>query len=127
MALERAGLTAELSPVNAVMQSGDTVVYQFTPLPDAVLSTVERLRIEMNLGTNSRYEIPIEVWDWQAESWQAIDLQQDENRTSVRRAILRNPDQYLGAQNAVQVRLSVDDTSGYLRIARLAIEQEGEF
>jgi hypothetical protein len=127
VALERAGLSPDLAPVNAVMQSGDAVVFQFMPLPDAVLATVDRLHIEMNLGTNSRFEIPIELWDWDSRTWQVIDLQQDDNRTSVRRITLRNPDRYLGAQNAVQVRVSVDDTSGFLRIARLAIEQEGEF
>ena len=127
VALERTGLTTDLSPVNVVMQSGDAVAFQFTPLPDAVLSEVDQLRVELNLSTNSRFEIPIELWDWQAESWEVVDLRQDENRTSVRLTTLRNPDRFLGAQNAVQVRLSVDDTSSFLRVARLAIEHVGEF
>ncbi len=127
VALERTGLTSDIAPVNAVMQSGDAAAFRFTPLPDAVLATVDELHIELNLSTNSRFEIPIEVWDWQRSEWQVVDLQQDENRTSVRRATLRNPDRFLGPQNTVQVRVSVDETSGFLRIARLAIEQQGEF
>lgn len=126
-ARERSGLTIDASPINSVLQPGDLAVFQFTPLPDAVLSTVDTLHIELNMGTSSRFDVPLELWNWETRQWQAIELEQAQDRTAVRQRTIRNPKRFLGARNRVQVRLNVDENLGFLRVARLVVEQEGEF
>lgn len=126
-ARERSGLNINTSPINSVLQPGDLAVFQFTPLPDAVLSTVDTLHIELNMGTSSRFDVPLELWNWETQEWQVIELEQAQDRTAVRRRSISNPQAFLGARNRVQIRLNVDENLGFLRVARLVVEQEGEF
>ncbi len=127
VARERQGLTTNAAPVNTLMQPGDLAIFQFTPLPDAVLSTVDTLHVELNIGTTSRLEFPLELWDWEAQEWRSIEMNELRDRSNVRRHTIRNPASFIGPQNAVQVRVNVDESSGLGRIAALVIEQEGTF
>lgn len=127
VARERSGLTIDAAPVNTVLQPGDVTVFQFTPLPGLVLDTVDTLHIELNLGSASRLDVPLELWNWQTGEWQLIELQPMPDRTSVQRRSIREPQRFLGMRNSVQVRLAVDETIGFLRVVRLAVEQEGTF
>lgn len=127
VARERVGLTINSAPVNAALQPGEEATFQFTPLPDAVLSRVDALNIELNMGTTSRFEVPVEVWNWQAQAWDVIELEPMQDRTSVRRQSIDDPEMYLGVDNTVRVRLTVDETLGFLRILRLAVEHEGQY
>ena len=128
VATERSSLSSEVAPVNADFQQGDVAVFRFTPMPGSVLADVETLYIEMNLTGGSSFNVPIEVWDWDAELWEQIELVRPDERTTGRSQSISDPDRFLGAQNAVQVRLAVDDeTSSFLRMTRLVVEQEGRF
>lgn len=124
---ERNSLNSQVAPVNADFQPGDEAVFRFTPLPDSVLTAVDRLYIELNISGSNRAAIPIEIWNWHTGEWAVIQLDRPDDRASVRRRTIRNPDRFLGAQNAVQIRLAVDEATSFLRLTRLVVEQEGEF
>ncbi len=109
-----------LSPVDLNMQPGETVSFRFTPLPDAVLSEVDALSLRLSEMNISSRRVPLYLWDWQAGIWEAIEV----NREGL---TIRDPERYLGPENAVQVRLIADEIGGYLRIGRLDIEQSGRF
>jgi hypothetical protein len=126
-ARERTGLTSELAPVNAVFQPGDEAVFQFTPVPGAVLDQVDTLYVELTLRGTTRTDIPLELWDWQRGQWRPIELEQATDRSSLRFRVIRNPRSYIGANNSVLVRLRADEASGFLSLTRLAVEQEGRF
>lgn len=128
VATERATLNSDIAPVNADFQQGDMVVFQFTPLPDSVLADVNLLRIQMSLTGGSRFDVPVEIWNWDTREWISMALQSPDNRTSVRQREIRNPNRFIGPENAVRIRLTPDaENSTYLRITRLVIEQEGRF
>ncbi len=127
VARERSGLTIDAAPVNTVLQPGDVTIFQFTPMPEMVLDTVDTLHIELNLGTTSRFDVPLELWNWETGEWQTVELEPLQDRASVQRRSIREPQRFLGIHNSVQVRLSVDETIGFLRVVRLAVEQEGTF
>lgn len=124
---ERTGLSVNVAPVETTIQTGDLVTFRFTPLPEAVLADVEALHIEMVTSGFAQADIPVEVWDWQAQEWDVILLERMNDRSNTRRRSIRNPARYLGAENAVQVRLSVDESNNLLRLTRLVVEQDGEF
>lgn len=110
----------EITPVNFQLQPGEEVVFRYTPLPASVLSSVETLTINVaDLTTGGRF-IPITVWNWETEAWDAINVT---NETTT----LSDPAPYLGANNAVQVRLTADDIGGFTRIGRVTVEQTGMF
>jgi hypothetical protein len=108
----------EVAPVELNMQPGEEVVFRFTPLPDAVLETVNELWVtveDLNVGGR---QVPISLWDWKAGEWELYE---------VTREGIRVDDQarFLGPENAVQMRLVADEIGGYLRIGQIGVEQVG--
>lgn len=110
----------EISPVNFQMQPGEEVVFRYTPLPNAVLNQTETLVINVqDLNTGGRV-MPITIWNWETEAWESVNIL---NET----AEIENPADYLGPQNAVQIRLAADEIGGFVRIGRVTVEQTGTF
>jgi hypothetical protein len=60
------------------------------------------------------------VWNWEKQEWEARDVINEST-------IIVNPDDFLGPQNAVRLRLLADEIGGYVRIGRLAVAQSGTF
>ena len=127
VAQERTSLSGNASPVNTDLQPGDQVVYRFTPQPQAQLAQVQALHVILNLRTTGPDEIFPELWDWRTGRWRPVTLRRPRARSTTRSAVIRAPQALLGAQNAVLLRLVLDDVGGSLRMDRLAIEQEGYF
>ncbi len=127
VALERTGITADLAPVNTVLQPGDEAVFRFTPIRGAVLDDVRELRLRLDSTGAVRSEVPLELWDWDAGEWTPVEMQQTENSTTISLYTLSDPARFLGPLNAVEVRLTANESGGYMRIGRLSVEQEGTF
>jgi hypothetical protein len=109
-----------MTAVGLVMQPGDSAVFHYTPLPDAVLDAVETITIRIdNINTGGRV-IPIEVYDWQRDDWEEVNVTAGSH-------VIREPEPFLGPQNAVRLRLVSDEVGGYLRAGRVTIEQTGTF
>jgi hypothetical protein len=109
-----------LTPVNLSMQPNENVTFRFTPQPGAVLREVDSLDIQLvDLSVSTR-QVPMYLWDWRAQTWDAIEVSREGLR-------LQDPARYLGPENAVQIRLVSDEIGGFLRIGRLDIEQTGRF
>ena len=127
VAQERTSLSRNASPVNTDLQPGDQVVYRFTPQPQAQLAQVEALHVILNLRTTGPDEIFPELWDWRTGRWRPVTLRRPTVRSTTRSVVIPAPQALLGAQNAVLLRLVLDEVGGSLRMNRLAIEQEGYF
>lgn len=108
----------EITPVELSMQPGDQVVFRFTPLPDAVLKEVTQLRFRLDDINLTGRRIPIELWDWTAQTWVAREI-------GGQGTTVNDFERFLGPQNAVQVRLVADEIGGFLRLGSLGIEQAG--
>lgn len=108
------------SPVDLNMQPGEAVSFRFTPLPGAVLDTVDELVLRFTDLNVSTRRIPVYLWNWRAEIWDEITVTREGFST-------RDVQRYLGPENAVQVRMVADEIGGYLRIGRLDVEQTGRF
>jgi len=115
---ERSGLS-ETYPDEIALQPGDQVSYRFTPLPDAQLSEVTAVRLLLpDLSVTTARRIPLEVWNWRAGAWDSFVV-------SAQSFTLPTAAAYVGPFNAVQVRLTTANISTFLRLGRLAVEQEG--
>jgi hypothetical protein len=122
VALERES-ALDASPTNSNMYSDSIVSFRFTPLPNAILSDVETLYVTFDQdGDMSRNrEITIELWNWQTQAWETIDISEGRNR-------IRDLQRFLGPLNAVQIRINRDlSGGGYFYIRQLTVEQEGTF
>lgn len=110
----------DIAPVSVSMQPGEEVVFQYTPLPDAVLREVDELLVQIqNINIGGR-TIPAYIWDWTISDWEEIDVINEI-------AAIPFPERYLGAQNAVRIRFLSDDAGGYLRAGRVVISQTGRY
>jgi hypothetical protein len=123
---ERIGLS-EVTPTDISLQPGDDVTFRFTPLPDMVLNEVEELTLRIDRTNNVRLDVPMKLWDWDDGAWVDIQVLSENDTSIVNTFPIRNPDRFLGPQNAVLIRLVADDTGGYLNIDNLSVEQRGQF
>jgi hypothetical protein len=117
---ERTGLS-EINLQDLSLQPGDEVVLRFTPLPEAELSRVKEIIVEIGSSSAVTRTLPMYLWDWRAGDWEEVEVSTSGSYN------IRNPARFLGPQNAVELRLVADDLAGYTRIYDLAIEQLGEF
>lgn len=127
VALERTGLTADIAPINTVLQPGDAAIFRFTPIRGSVLAEVRELRLRLDSTGAVRSAVPLELWDWDAGEWMPVEMQQREGSTTISLYTVRDPARFLGPLNAVEVRLTANESGGYLRIGRISVEQEGLF
>jgi len=111
----------DLGPVGIALQPGDEVAFRFTPLPDAVLREVSELTLTVDRGSGSSRTVPIQIWNWEESAWEEVTIQGG-NVFSI-----RDPEAYLGPENAVQIQLVADSIGTYARIQDLSVEQRGRF
>ncbi len=121
-AVQREG-ALDASPTNTTLYSDSIAGFRFTPLPNAILSEVERLYIRLDQdGDDSRdRDMGIELWNWQTQTWVQMEITEGRNR-------IFQAEQFIGPLNAVQVRINRDQSGGsYFYLRQLTIEQQGRF
>lgn len=110
----------EMTPVSIQLDTGDEVVFRYTPIATARLAEVDELTVmlrQFNTGTRT---IPIALWDWAAGDWVELDARQD-------RFNVPQPERFIGPLNAVQIRLRAEDLGNFMMRGQLWIEQSGRF
>lgn len=117
---ERLGLS-DVTPLDISLDPGEEVIFRFTPLPDAVLSQVKELVLELGASNVVGRELPLQLWDWRAGEWREIEV------SSSGPNAVRNPTRFLGPQNSIEIRIVADDMAGYARLQNLTVEHVGVF
>ncbi|MEQ8674801.1 MAG: hypothetical protein RLP44_18235 [Aggregatilineales bacterium] len=120
VSLDRTG-TDEMGPYSLNLFNATAVTFRFTPLPDAVLSEVDTLNVILERPNVVSSVMQVEIWDWEAQTWDDLQFNREESLT------VRNPERYLGALNAVQIRIQRPETGGSVFIEQVAVEQIGSF
>lgn len=108
------------TPFNISLYSSGEVVFRFTPLPDARLSDVNRMILRLESANYGASEIPIEIWNWRTGQW-------DEYKLNTMTYTFTDPADYVGPENAVEIRLSSVDAGLTMNIGAITIEQRGRF
>ncbi|MDX2162399.1 MAG: hypothetical protein SF162_13815 [bacterium] len=117
--LEQSGIDA--TPTDIDFLAGEFAAFRFTPFPDAVLSDVESIAVRIGENATGSRTIPLDVWNFERQAWESFDVVGGER-------VLNDPAPYLGAQNAVHIRVTADAiASAFLRFGSLGIEQRGTF
>ncbi|MFN8375733.1 MAG: hypothetical protein U0694_23035 [Anaerolineae bacterium] len=108
-----------VGPYNLSMYSDGEIIFRYTPLPTAVLSSVDRLVLYMDSDQLSA-GVPLQLWNWEDGVWEDIEVTHNET-------VIRNPARYLGPQNAVEIRIFRRPQDLTLSFRSLWIEQQGAF
>ncbi len=111
----------EVGPVEFSLQPGEEVVFRYTPLPDAVLNTVNELSVVLDRTRGVSLSLGFQLWNWEQSVWE------DQRISDGNSVQIRQPTRYLGPQNAVLLRIAADTAGGYPRFDDLSIEQRGSF
>lgn len=111
----------DIAPMEIALQPGDDITFRYTPLPSAVLREVTELHVLTDRGNTTARSLPIQIWNWNTNQWEEKTVPNGQDLA------IRSPADYLGPQNAVQIRIVADAASGYSRIQNIIVEQRGQF
>lgn len=120
VSLDRVG-TDEMGPYSLNLFNATEITFRFTPVPTAVLSEVDSLNIVLERPNVVSSAMQVEIWDWEAQTWDDLEFNREESLT------VRNPAPYIGPLNAVQIRIQRPETGGSVYIEQVAVEQTGRF
>jgi hypothetical protein len=120
VSLERFG-QSDVGPASTRFYTDVDLTFQFTPLPDAVLSEVTGLTVIIDRVRNARGSGFFELWNWRTETWEVVDLPLEEYLD------IPNPEPYIGPQNAVRIRVSEVGLGNAFYLELLAVEQRGRY
>jgi hypothetical protein len=107
----------DISPIDSFQLSpGDQAVFQFMPVPDVKLETVDELVLEFN----GQGALVVELWNWQLQRWVPIILSPDSPDTTISRAA-----RYVGPEGAVNVRISTTNENAYNNVSSVMVAYRG--
>ncbi|MBK9122645.1 MAG: hypothetical protein IPM16_05920 [Chloroflexi bacterium] len=94
------------------------VSYRFTPVPTSVLAEVDELIVRVERGSAQLQNTELSVFDWNTGTYVPMRVTEQDLR-------IRNPQRYLGPNNAVQIELDRFIAAGTASITRIGVEQIG--
>lgn len=120
-ARERGTNDLQASPFQLTLTGENEAVFRFTPLPGAVLGTVDVLTLLVERMPGTQNSSDLALWNWREQTWEPAPFGDTE------RLDIRNPERYLGPNNAVEVRVGRSFVGARVDINLLAVEQRGRF
>jgi len=108
-------------PAGLELFSDGVISYRFTPVAPFVLDRVESLLLVLERDDDLMRETILNLWDWEKAEWQPVSISADSQ------VEVANAARFIGPNNAVQVQLVRNATSGRLSVQRLGIIQRGTF
>jgi hypothetical protein len=107
----------EITPTISFQVTNDSqAAFQFMPLPDMRLETVEELVVNFQ-GSGS---FVIELWNWQTQRWNTIRVNPDTGE-----ALITNAERYAGPANAVNVRIRASQLDTYNQVRTVMVAYHG--
>jgi hypothetical protein len=106
----------DITPTQFRLENTAQAAFEFMPMPLVRLGEVKELDIKFQ--AQGPYQL--ELWNWSTQLWEPVNVLPDTNTTTI-----TNPDQYIGPENAVHVRLSLTDTSAYNQVDYIKVAYRG--
>jgi hypothetical protein len=108
----------ELNPESFQIANNSQAAFQYMPLPAFRLKTVESIIIKFQ----GQGPLQVELWNWKRQVWVPVQLDPSSDSTPI-----SNPAQFLGPENAVNVRILLTNNTSYNRIDYIKIAYRGQF
>jgi hypothetical protein len=107
----------DISPIDSFqLNPGDQADFQFMPVPDVKLETVD----ELVLKFSGQGALVVELWNWQIQRWVPIILSPDSPDTTITRA-----GRYVGPEGAVNVRIITTNENAYNNVSSIMVAYRG--
>jgi hypothetical protein len=107
----------DITPLHSFqLNLGDEAIFQFMPMPDVALKTVDELELEFS----KQGALVVELWNWQIQRWVPIVLSPDSPDTTITRA-----GRYVGPEGAVNVRIITTNENAYNNVSSVMVGYRG--
>lgn len=108
--------TQQISPVQFQIASDSQAAFQFMPLPAMRLSAVDELAIDFQ----AQGILALDLWNWSTARWVRVNFNPE-----VKTIFIRNPGRFIGPENAVNIRVTPTDDTGYNRVDYVKVAYRG--
>lgn len=98
------------------LEPGDQAVFQFFTMPRMRLERVQTLDLSLQI----QGEVRVELWDWEAGRWVTMEIDEQASAIHVTEAA-----RFVGAENAVRVRLSASNALTYNQVNYVGVMYKG--
>lgn len=115
----------DIGPQRFTLRPEDELVFEFIPLPEARLAEIDALHLVARVPSSVIYRLELQLWDWQQETWQAIEL--DVGPTAKPTILQDEIERYLGALGRVRIRLTREEGGGFLNLNMIGVEFTGKY
>ncbi len=107
----------EITPtISFQVTNSSQAAFQFMPLPDVRLETVEELVVNFQ-GSGS---FVVELWNWRTQRWNSIRVNPDTGE-----ALITEAGRYAGPENAVNVRIRASEIDTYNQVRTVMVAYHG--
>ena len=116
---------ADIGPQRFTLRSQDELVFEYLPLPEARLATIDAMRFVIRIPTTIIHRQDLQIWDWQREIWDTytVDIGPSTASTEIRENLSR----YLGPLQRVRLHLAQEENDGFFNINVLGVEFSGRY
>ena len=115
----------DIGPQRFTLRPEDELVYEFVPLPEARLDSINTIHVVGRVPSSIIYKMDVQIWDWLSEEWH--DVQLDVGINADPTFLEGQLGRYLGALNRVRIRLFREEGGGFLNLNMIGVEFEGSY
>ena len=120
MTLERVG-TNDNGTDNFTLYEDGSVIFQFTPLPGLSMREVSHLHVDVDRGGGFAQGLDVLIYDWSSGEYESMGYSDGSALDFPR------PARYLGANNAVRLRIEHAGSMGIVRVRDIRLTQTGRY
>jgi hypothetical protein len=106
----------DIAPTKIRLDADMQAAFGFMPMPLMRLSQVDEVVIKFQ----GQGPLIVDAWDWAAEKWVTVALDRTTNST-----LIRNPDDFLGPENAVHLRVMSEDPDAFSQVDYIKVAYRG--
>ena len=120
MTIDRVGITDE-GTEDFNLYETQSVEYRFSPLPELVMTEVDKLEVLVDRGGGYAQSLEVELLNWQTDEYDLFTFRDGDLLE------FDEPQKYLGSHNEVQVRLYYVQGAGTAKVRKIRITQTGRY
>ncbi|MCY3935832.1 MAG: hypothetical protein OXG09_07575 [Chloroflexi bacterium] len=115
----------DIGPQRFTLRPEDELVFEYIPLPEARLAAIDALHLVARVPSSVIYRLEMQLWDWQQEEWQAVELDVGPNAQPT--ILPEGWERYLGPLGRVRIRLTREEGGGFLNLNMIGVEFSGQY
>ncbi len=116
----------DISPYNITITSNEQAVMRFVPFEDLQHAAINGFEATMNI-VGSQSIVKFALWNWETGEWDDVEPTIDDVDFLMKIQMTgEEARQYIGPNNALEVRINIEDDLDYANVTQLEVTMFGE-